>query len=129
MPGTDVARVLIADDDEDVRVALARFLESVDGVGSVTAAADGLEAVRIAASVPLDIAILDLNMPRLDGVEAAKRVAMLQPTTSVALQSADSSALRRRARELDFALFDKIDVDGLMSWLTEELERRRRPHG
>jgi CheY-like chemotaxis protein len=122
------ARVLLADDGESVRTAYTRLLESMDGIGSVIGAADGVEAVRIAATFRLDIAILDLNMPRLDGVEAARRIAMLQPTISVALHSSDPSALRQRAQGLGFALFDKIDVDGLVAWLAGQLERRRPPH-
>jgi CheY-like chemotaxis protein len=120
------ARLLLADDNEAVRAAHKRLLEGMDGVGSVIGAADGVEVMQIGATVPLDIAILDLNMPRLDGVDAATRLAILQPTISVALHSSDPSALRDRARGLDFALFDKIDVDGLTAWLAGELERRQR---
>jgi CheY-like chemotaxis protein len=119
-------RVLLADDNAAVRTAHTRLLVEMDGVGSVIAAADGVEALRIGATVPLDIAILDLRMPRLDGVEAAVRLATLQPTISLALHSSDPSELRRRARGLSFALFDKIDFDGLTEWLAVELERRQR---
>jgi predicted Zn-ribbon and HTH transcriptional regulator len=66
-------------------------------------------------------------MPRLDGVEAATRLVMLRPTVSVALHSSDPSALRDRARQLEVALFDKLDVDGLMAWLARQLAPRRRP--
>jgi CheY-like chemotaxis protein len=109
------------------RSALCQAARKHGGVRSVICAADGFEALEIAATVPLDIAILDLNMPRLDGVEAAARLVRLQPTVSVALHSSDPSALRDRAGELDFALFDKIDVDQLLAWLAAELELRRRP--
>ncbi len=120
------ARLLLADDNEAVRAAYKRLLEEMDGVGSVIGAAGGVEVLQIGATVPLDVAILDLNMPRLDGIEAATTLAILQPTISVALHSSDPSALCHRARELDFALFDKIDVDGLTGWLGGGLERRQR---
>jgi CheY-like chemotaxis protein len=118
------ARLLLADDHES---AYARALDSMDGIGAVIRAADGVEALEIAAALPLDLAILDFNMARLDGVEAATRLVLLQPTVSVALHSSDPSALRDRARQLDFALFDKIDVEGLLAWLAAQLELRRSP--
>jgi CheY-like chemotaxis protein len=118
------ARLLIVDDDEAVRTAYARLLGDVDGVGSVFGAADGLEALQIGATVPLDVAVLDLNMPRLDGVTAATRLAALQPTIAIALHSSDPARLPRRARGLEFAVFDTIDFDGLSAWLVRELERR-----
>lgn len=122
-----MVNLLLADDDEAVRTAYTRLLETIDGVGSVIGVADGVEALQIGATVPLDIAILDLNMPRLDGIEAATKLELLQPTISVALHSSDPDALRDRARELDFAVFDKVDVDGLAAWLAAELERRQPP--
>jgi CheY-like chemotaxis protein len=118
------ARLLIVDDDEAIRTSYARLLGDIDGVGSVIGAADGLEALRIGATVPLDVAVLDLNMPRLDGVTAATRLAVLQPTIAIALHSSDPARLRRRARGLEFAVFDKIDFDGLAAWVVRELERR-----
>lgn len=118
------ARLLIVDDDEATRMAYARLLADFDGVGSVIGAADGAEALQIGATVPLDVAVLDLNMPRLDGVTAATRLAALQPTIAIALHSSDPVRLRWRARGLEFAVFDKIDFDGLAAWLVRELEHR-----
>jgi CheY-like chemotaxis protein len=126
MLSTRHARLLLADDDTAVRTAYTRLLEDVDGVGSVIGAADGVEALQIGATVPVDVAILDLNMPRLDGVDAAVELATLQPAITVALHSSDPRELRRRARDLGVALFDKIDFDGLTEWLAAELERRQR---
>lgn len=118
------ARLLIVDDDAAVRTAYARLLGDVDGVGSVIGAADGVEALQIGATVPLDVAVLDLNMPRLDGVAAATRLAALQPTIPIALHSSDPTRLRQQARGLGFAVFDKIDFDGLASWLVRALDHR-----
>jgi CheY-like chemotaxis protein len=126
MVSTSHARLLLADDDAAVRTAYRTLLEDVVGVGSVICAANGVEAVQIGATVPVDVAILDLNMPRLDGVGAAIELATLQPAMTIALHSSDPRDLRRRARDLGVALFDKIDFDGLTEWLAAELERRQR---
>jgi CheY-like chemotaxis protein/predicted RNA-binding Zn-ribbon protein involved in translation (DUF1610 family) len=115
-------RLLVVDDDAAVRTLYVALLEEVDGVGSVVAAADGAEAVRLARSVELDVAVLDLDMPRLDGVTAALELAALQPTLAIALQSSDPESLRRRAGALGFPLFDKVDFDRIVAWVEGEVE-------
>ena len=118
-------RLLVADDDEALRTHYVTLLEQIDGVGSVVAAADGVEAVQLARAAELDLAVLDLNMPRLDGVEAAVAIAALQPALAIAVHSSDPDALRGRAHGLDLALFDKLQFDGLVSWVGDEVARRR----
>ena len=119
-------RLLVADDDVRVRALYVTLLKEVDGVGSVVAAADGAEAVQLARNVELDVAVLDLNMPRLDGVTAALELAVLQPTLAIALHSSDPDSLRRRAGALDFQLFDKVDFERLVAWVAGEVENVRR---
>lgn len=66
-----MAKVLIADDVEGVRRMLARALEDEH---TLFEAENGLEAVRLAEAERPDIVILDLDMPVMDGVEAARRI-------------------------------------------------------
>lgn len=120
-------RLLVADDDEAVRTHYVTLLEQIDGVGSVVAAADGVEAVQLARVAEFDLAVLDLNMPRLDGVKAAAAMAALQPAPAIAVHSSDPDALRGRADGLDLSLFDKLQFDGLVSWVAAEVARRRAP--
>jgi CheY-like chemotaxis protein len=115
------ARVLVADDDPSVRTMFATLLRT-SAVTSVIEAADGVEAVDIAREYRLDVAVLDLNMPRLDGVAAALRLRELQPSLRIALHSSDPELLLQRAAGLDLPLFDKLDVDGLMIWLERQTE-------
>jgi CheY-like chemotaxis protein len=111
------ARVLVADDDERVRAMFATLLRATAGVESVIEVHDGGEAVELARDRRLDIAVLDLNMPRVDGVEAALRLQALQPSLRIALHSSDPELLGQRAAGLELPLFDKVDFDRLRAWV------------
>lgn len=113
-------RLLLADDDAHVRTMLATLLRAAAGVGWVVEAGDGTEALALAIGGRLDVAVLDMNMPRLDGIEAARRLRALQPTLPIALQSSDPELLRQRAVGLQLPLFDKIDFDRLLAWVEEQ---------
>jgi CheY-like chemotaxis protein len=117
----DEVRILVADDDEAARVLYTTLLKDVAGVDGVFAAADGADAVELASRLRFDIAVLDLNMPRLDGVAAAAALIELQPSLAVALHSSDPTALYARARGLGAALFDKRLFDSLIRWVESEL--------
>jgi two-component system response regulator MprA len=120
-------RLLVVDDDEAMRTLCVTLLKEVEGVGSVVAAADGAEAVQLGEALEFDLAVLDLNMPRLDGVETALRLTDLQPSLRIALQSADADALRQRAQGLDVAVFEKAELDRLVAWVGAEVERSGMP--
>ena len=113
-------RLLLADDDAGVRAIFATLLRAAAGVGSVVEAEDGTEALALARGGHLDIAVLDMNMPLLDGIEAARRLRTLQPTLPIALHSSDPDLLRQRAAGLELPLFDKIDFDRLLSWVEQQ---------
>ena len=68
-----VRRILIADDDGDVRETLKSHLERM-GHSVVAECANGREVVETASSARPDVMILDIKMPELDGIEAAKQV-------------------------------------------------------
>jgi NarL family two-component system response regulator LiaR len=81
-------RVLIADDHAVVREGLRAFLALQDDVEVVGEAADGEEAVAAVAHLEPDVALVDLVMPRVDGLEAIKRIRALgTPTRVVVLTS------------------------------------------
>jgi DNA-binding NarL/FixJ family response regulator len=80
-------RVLIADDHLLVRAGIRALIESIDGVTVVAEANDGREAVDLAATLRPDIALLDVTMPGLNGLEAAARLREASPATRVIILS------------------------------------------
>jgi DNA-binding NarL/FixJ family response regulator len=104
MSPDDPIRVLLADDQRVVREGLAMLLELLPGIEVVGTAADGDEAVRLAAARAPDVVLMDLRMPRVDGVEATRRIADIRPQarvialTTYADEPTVLSALRAGAR-------------------------------
>jgi DNA-binding NarL/FixJ family response regulator len=76
-------RVLIADDQRVVREGLGMVLALMKGVEVVGAAADGAEAVTLAQAVQPDVVLMDLRMPRCDGVQATRRLRTEAPEVKV----------------------------------------------
>ena len=67
-------RVLIVDDQRLIRSGLVMLCRSTDDIDVVGEAADGAEAIRVAASVEPDVIVMDLRMPGLDGVAATEQI-------------------------------------------------------
>ena len=97
-------RVLLADDQRVVREGLGTLLGLLDGIELVGTAADGEEAVALAARHDPDVVLVDLRMPRVDGIEAIRRLAERgdRPRTIALTTYADDAsvlgALRAGAR-------------------------------
>ena len=91
-------RVLIAEDETIIRLDLRGLLESA-GHEVCAEARDGIEAVELARSEQPDVALLDVKMPRLDGIEAAKQILQDRPIPIVMLTAYGQDELVSRAIE------------------------------
>jgi len=76
-------RVLVADDQTIVREGLVTLIGLLPGITVIGAAIDGEDAVRQATELRPDVVLMDLNMPRCNGVEATERLRRLRPDTAV----------------------------------------------
>jgi two-component system, response regulator PdtaR len=91
-------RILIAEDETIIRLDLREILERA-GFEVCAEARDGEEAVELALSKQQDLAILDVKMPRLDGIDAARRILGERPIPIVILTAYGQDELVSRAVE------------------------------
>jgi DNA-binding NarL/FixJ family response regulator len=87
-------RVLLAEDHPVVRAGLEALLGSAEDVELVGAAADGEEAVELAAAREPEVVLIDLSMPRLDGIEATRRIVETSSEIRVVILTAFSDRER-----------------------------------
>jgi DNA-binding NarL/FixJ family response regulator len=76
-------KVVVADDQTAVREGLVTILELLPGVEVVGAAADGAQAIELTDRFSVDVVLMDLRMPRVDGVEATREIRARHPETQV----------------------------------------------
>lgn len=107
-------RVLIADDQALIREGLETLLGLSAGIDVVGAARDGEEATRLAAEQRPDVVLMDLRMPRCDGVEATRRIVAAQPDTKVVVLTTYAD---------DDSIFGALEA-GAMGYLTKDAGAR-----
>ena len=91
-------RVLVAEDETLIRLDLTGMLQSA-GFEVCAEARDGVEAVELARSELPDLAVLDVKMPRLDGIESARRILDERPIPIVIVSAYTEQSLVDRAAE------------------------------
>jgi DNA-binding NarL/FixJ family response regulator len=85
-------RVLLADDHTLVRAGIRALLESIEGVDVVAETDDGREALELIGTRRPDVALLDIGMPGLSGLEVAKRATRESPRTRIVILSMHADA-------------------------------------
>ena len=104
-------RVVLVDDDDGYLSALSALLAYEDDIDVVGVATNGRDAVALVERVRPDVVVMDVEMPVMDGVEAARRVAARFPRTIVLLVSGDENARLAEIRTAGAADFlRKLDV-------------------
>lgn len=105
-------RLLIADDHPGIRRGLVELFESTDDIVVVAECADGLEVLTATTDCEPHVALLDLLMPRMDGLEAARRLRENCPGIKVVMLSGTTGAGRvEEARRLGALGFIPKGVD------------------
>jgi DNA-binding NarL/FixJ family response regulator len=79
----EVIRVLLADDHPVVRAGLSQLLDSTPDIEVCCTAEDGEQAVELTLEEKPDVVLMDLSMPKLDGIEATRRITAAAPETRV----------------------------------------------
>ncbi|WP_166985294.1 response regulator transcription factor [Canibacter zhoujuaniae] len=81
-------RILLADDDHIIRDGLANLLSLQDGITVIAAVENGQAALRVLVDQRVDVALLDVDMPVLDGVGTAKEIGRMYPDVAVVMLTA-----------------------------------------
>jgi DNA-binding NarL/FixJ family response regulator len=109
-----VTRVLLADDQELVRAGFRLILE-LAGLEVVGEAADGAEAVEIARRTEPDVVLMDIRMPRMDGIEATRRIGRAGLAAKVLVLT---------TFDLDQHVYDALQA-GASGFLLKDVDRER----
>jgi DNA-binding NtrC family response regulator len=119
-------RILVVDDEEIVLRSCVRILSGGDY--AVDTAADGAEALRKVDAAPYDVVVLDIMMPKLDGIEVLQRIKEAHPDLEVVMVTG-LSQIDTAVRAMKLGAFDYLpkpfDPDELRMVIERALERRR----
>jgi DNA-binding NarL/FixJ family response regulator len=113
-----VIKILLVDDQPAVRDGLRMRLELEPDLAIVGEAGDGLEAVALAQALVPDVVVMDVEMPGLDGIGAARQLRAMTPSMAIVMLSIHCDVTTRaRAREAGAIAFveKRAEIDVLLA--------------
>ncbi|AUB82420.1 LytR/AlgR family response regulator transcription factor [Candidatus Thiodictyon syntrophicum] len=118
-------KILVVDDESPARQRLVRLLSEIQGNYELAGeASDGIEAVQLCRSTPVDLVLMDVQMPGLNGLDAARQISHIEPPPAVILVTAyEQYALAAFERKVEDYLVKPVRRERLQ----EALERARIP--
>ncbi|UCC59528.1 MAG: response regulator transcription factor [Dehalococcoidia bacterium] len=124
--------ILIADDHPSVRAGTRHILEEEEDLNVIAEAADGQAALALTLDLKPDVAIIDIAMPEVDGIEVARRIRALSPSTAVLIYTViDDAEFIASALEVgaDGYLLKSVRRSELIQAVRQVYNRRERPLG
>lgn len=124
-------RILIVDDHKQLRKLIRSYFEGEEGLYICSEAVDGLDALEKCEGLKPDLIILDLSMPRINGIEAAPRLKKLLPCTPIILFTSHQHALRNfdtKAVGIDAVISKNENMSVLAKKVTNLLQRGSSTH-
>ena len=108
---TAVIRILVVDDHDATRRVLSSFLAHEDNFTICGEAVDGVQAVEQARNLSPDAVVMDVSMPKMDGLSAARIIHRENPSTQIVIISLqEPSILKAAASRIGLAFIDKAKV-------------------
>lgn len=123
-------RILIVDDSDDIRQALRWLIEEEADLRVVGEAADGVTAINQAITTNPELILLDIQLPKLDGITVARQIAILpSPPVVIVLSARGDPATRSLATMAGVQAFyaKGSSLAGLITLMRVHLRRRRPP--
>jgi DNA-binding NarL/FixJ family response regulator len=118
-------RVLVADDQAPFRQRMQEMTQCIPWASVVAEAKNGLEAIELVEQCRPDVVLMDIVMPKIDGIEATRRIKKIAPQTKViAITAYDNAEFPRRSIEAGADLFikkEELDSETLRECLEKLL--------